>query len=53
LAAGEFLSNPSYMEAAIRQAPRNWRRKNIQFLIATKVINGGSGPPRVIDQHFW
>jgi hypothetical protein len=53
LAAGEFLSNPSYMETAIRQAPKNWRRKNIQFLIATKVINGGSGPPRVIDQHFW
>ncbi len=53
LAAAEFLANPSYMEAAIQQAPKNWRRKNIQFVIATKVINGSSGPPRVLDQYFW
>ena len=53
LAAGEFISNPSYMEAAMHQAPKDWRRKNIQFLITTKVINGGSGPPRVLDKHFW
>jgi hypothetical protein len=53
LAAAEFLSNPRYMEAAIQQAPRDWRRKNVQFVIATKVINGSSGPPRVVDQHYW
>jgi hypothetical protein len=45
LAAAEFLSNPHYMEAAIQQAPKDWRRKNVQFVIATKVINGSSGPP--------
>jgi hypothetical protein len=53
LAAAEFLSNPSYMEAAIQKAPKNWGRMNIQFVIATKVINGSSGPPRVIDRYFW
>jgi hypothetical protein len=53
MAAAEFLSNPSLMEAAIQQAPRDWRRKNIQFVIATKVIDGGSGPPRVVDRYFW
>jgi hypothetical protein len=53
IAAVEFLSSPSYMEAAIQKAPRDWRRKNIQLIISTKVINGGSGPPRIVDEYFW
>jgi hypothetical protein len=53
LAAGEFLSDPRYMAAAIQRAPKDWKRKNVQFVIATKVINGSSGPPRVVDQYFW
>jgi hypothetical protein len=53
VAAGEFLSNPAYMEALTGQLPRNWERKNVQILIATKVIAGKSGPPRVIATHVW
>jgi hypothetical protein len=53
LAAGEFLTNPAYMEAVAKDAPKNWERKNIQLVIATEVINGNSGPPRVVDRHFW
>jgi hypothetical protein len=53
IAAGEFLSNPAYMEAIAKQLPKNWERKNVQILIATKVIGGKSGPPRVLITHFW
>jgi hypothetical protein len=53
VAAGEFLSNPAYMEALTGQLPKNWDRKNVQILIATKVIAGKSGPPRVIATHVW
>jgi len=53
LAAGEFLTNPVYMEAVAKEAPKNWERKNIQLVIATEVINGNSGPPRVVDRYFW
>ena len=53
LAAAEFLSNPGYMEAAMEHAPKDWRQKNIELVIAAKVINGASGPPRVLDKHFW
>jgi len=52
-AAGEFLTNPVYMETLAKQAPKDWSRRNIQVVIATKVINGNSGPPRVVDRHFW
>jgi hypothetical protein len=53
MAAGEFLSNPVYMETIAAQAPDNWTRKNVQIVIATKVINGNYGPPRVLTAHFW
>jgi hypothetical protein len=53
IAAGEFLTDPGYMETAAKQAPENWDHKNMQLIIATKVINGNSGPPRVVDRYFW
>jgi hypothetical protein len=53
LAASEFLTNPEYMEAIAAHAPANWALKNIQILIATKVINGKSGPPKTLMAHFW
>ena len=53
MAAGEFLSNPAYMETIAKEAPGDWERKNVQIVIATKVIQGKSGPPRVVTAHFW
>ena len=53
LAAGEFLSNPAYMETIAARAPARWARKNVEVLISTKVINGKSGPPKAVIAHFW
>ena len=53
MAAGEFLSNPAYMETIAAAAPANWARKNVEVLISTKVINGKSGPPKTVIAHFW
>ncbi|HLN02808.1 MAG TPA: hypothetical protein VK335_26195 [Bryobacteraceae bacterium] len=52
-AAGEFLTDPDYLQAVAKQLPKNWEHKNIQLVIDTKVINGNSGPPRVVDQYTW
>ncbi len=52
-AAGEFLTQPAYMEAMAAAAPRNWERKNVQIVISTRVINGKSGPPKLVKVHFW
>ena len=41
------------MESLAAQAPNQWDRKNIQVVIATKVINGNYGPPRVLATHYW
>lgn len=53
MAAGEFLTNPAYLEELTRQAPANWRHMNMEAVIATKVVNGNSGPPRLLATHFW
>ncbi len=53
MAAGEFLTDPTYLSNFADQAPRNWDRKNIQVVIETKVINRASGPPRILAMHFW
>ena len=53
IAAGEFLTDPGHMEALARFAPTGWQNKNLQAVIATKVINGQPGPPRVVATEFW
>ncbi len=53
IAAGELLTDASYMDALIKHAPQNWERKNLQIVVATRVIDGKSGPPRIVDQYFW
>jgi hypothetical protein len=52
-AAGEFLTNPEYLAAITKQAPKNWEHKNLQVVLTTKVISGNSGPPRVVATTFW
>jgi len=44
VAAGEFLSNPAYFDAALKTAPRDWYRKNMQVVLSVKVMSGTAGP---------
>jgi hypothetical protein len=52
-AAGEFLSEPSYMAQAEKLAPGDWKHKNIQVVIATRVIGENAGSPRVLAAYIW
>jgi hypothetical protein len=52
MAAGEFLTS-SRLNELTRYAPRDWRRKNLQVVLATKVVKGSPGPPRVLAAYFW
>jgi hypothetical protein len=53
VAAGEFLTQEQYLKALTSQAPKDWAHKNIEAVIATQVIEGRSGPPRVVAVHSW
>ena len=53
LAAGDFLTSPEQFREALRAAPRDWARKNIQVVLQIKVADGTPSPPRVLAVHFW
>jgi hypothetical protein len=53
MAASEFVTEPAYLAAALSAAPPDWRHRNVQFVLGTKVIDGTPGPPRMLAAHFW
>lgn len=52
-AAEEFVTNPSYWEDLVRQAPKHWGAKNLQIVIRTSVVQSRPTPPRMVAVHFW
>jgi hypothetical protein len=52
-AAAEFVTGRSYVDLLARNAPAGWERKNLQIVVETEVINGLSGPPRIVALHVW
>lgn len=52
-AAGELLASPAALEEALRGAPADWQRKNLQLVLHCKVVGMTPRPPRVVASHFW
>jgi hypothetical protein len=52
-AAAEFLTNPSYLNQALAQAPPGWPQRNLQLVLHCQVIGPTPGPPRVVASHYW
>ena len=53
IAAGEFLTNPRYLEMIAQRAPKGWERRNLQVVFTTKVFNGNASPPVIVAIHVW
>jgi hypothetical protein len=52
-AAAEFVSSSKYLEEALRTAPSDWMKKNLQFVVQTTVTDAIPGPPQVIAVYSW
>lgn len=52
-AASEVLSNPTYLDAMLAKAPKDWDQKNLEAVIETQVIEGNPGPPEILDVESW
>jgi hypothetical protein len=52
-AASEFVSDPKYLNELAAHAPKGWSTRNLQVVIATDLIRGNSGPPRIVATHYW
>jgi hypothetical protein len=53
IAAGEFLISESNMQLLFQEDPQAWKSRNLQVVLATKVIQGNSGPSRIVASAFW
>jgi hypothetical protein len=52
-AAGELISDPQYLAEALRTAPNDWSKRNMQIVVETKVTDTIPGPPQVVATYFW
>ena len=52
-AASDLVTNPDLFAEALRGAPRDWPRKNLQLVLHVKVISGSPGAPKVVASYFW
>jgi hypothetical protein len=52
-AAGEFTTNPALFAEFIKQAPKDWSRKNLQIVLHTNVVNDIPGSPTVVASYYW
>ncbi|HEV2444863.1 MAG TPA: hypothetical protein VGS58_03035, partial [Candidatus Sulfopaludibacter sp.] len=53
MAAGEFVTEPRYMDELARRAPAGWQKMNLQVVIRTEVVRGAPGPPSIVATYFW
>jgi hypothetical protein len=53
LAAGEFVTDPTQIQKLRASAPKRWEHMNMQVVLATDVIDGVSGPPKIVATQFW
>ncbi len=53
ISAGEFLVDSNRMEEMLKDVPSDWKRKNIEIVLETQVIQERSGPPRIRAVYVW
>ncbi len=53
IAGADFISNREYIRDALRDAPADWWKRNLQVVLRAPMVNGSPGPPRVIARHIW
>jgi len=47
------VTTPDLMADALRGAPQDWPKKNMQLVLHVKVISGAPSSPRVVATYFW
>jgi hypothetical protein len=52
-AAGEFISNPTFLERGLRAVSPDWQKKNMELVLQTTVTDSVAGPARVVAAYAW
>ena len=51
--ASEFVSDPNAMTSLGPRLPRGWAKRNVQIVLAVKLVQGSPGASEVIATHVW
>jgi hypothetical protein len=52
-AAGDFVTNPQLLAGLLKDAPKDWNKKNLQVVLHTNIVNDIPGPPTVVATYYW
>jgi hypothetical protein len=52
-AAAEFVSRREYLEKALRDAPPDWQKKNLEIIVETTITDSIAGPPHAVAAYYW
>ena len=52
-AASEFITDEKQLQDSLGESLRGSKGKNFEVLLGTQVINGVSGPPKVLAKEIW
>ena len=52
-AAGDVLSDPDFLKALFKGAPRDWDTVNFEAVVRTQVVEGYPGTSRLIAVEYW
>jgi hypothetical protein len=50
-AAAELLTHPDILDRAVEGLPPGWEKKNVQFVIRTKVLGSAVSAPELLARH--
>jgi hypothetical protein len=53
LAAQQLVVDPDAMSELARKLPPNWDRKNLQIVLAVKIVRGSPGNARMVAAYAW
>jgi hypothetical protein len=52
-AAGEFATDSESITRLVSQAPKDWKRSNLQIVLHTNVVNDIPDLPTVVAVRYW
>jgi len=52
-AASKLVTSEGLFAQARRSLPNDWQKKNLEIVVATQVIGGRSGPPKILEVRSW
>ena len=52
-AASEFITDEKQLQESVGESLRGSKGKNFEVVLGTQVINGVSGPPRILAKEIW